>query len=414
MKAYVESYGCAHNESDARIIRGSIISQGCDLVTTPDNADVIFLNTCGVKLATERRMLHRLKALLSMGKRVIVCGCLPKINEAQLRQAGAVEMLDTDSLGRIPDVLAGKEVPFSQSREDKHSLPCEHGTIAPIQISEGCLGSCAFCGTRNARGSLHSYALNDIVRSCGSAISHGARELWLTSEDTAVYGFDIGASLPELINAVAGLSGDFKVRVGMMNPGAARAILPQLLEAFASDKVYKFAHVPVQSGSPAVLRAMRRQHTVGDFELVAKAFRGRFPDCVISTDVIVGFPGESDADFRDSLSLMERVRPDVTNVSKFYPRPNTAAALMGKVPSQTTKARSVECAALGRKLSLEQNGRFVGKEFDTVALRRAKSGGVVGRAPNYKKTVFEGELGKEYSVRVVEGLALCLKAVAKH
>ncbi len=415
MKAYVESYGCAHNESDARIIKGTLLQEGCELVTTPEGADIIFLNSCGVKHATERKILDRIKALLAMNKRVIVCGCLPKINMEQLLVAGAKEFLDTDSLSKIPSVLRGERVPFAQSREDKHSLPCEYGPIAPIQISEGCLGNCAFCGTRNARGRLHSYLLEDIVRSCRSAIGLGARELWLTSEDTAIYGLDSGSSLPDLINAVTSLDGGFRVRIGMMNPGAAKAILPQLLDAYASDKVYKFIHIPVQSGSDGVLGAMRRQHSAADFSLVAKAFRGRYPDCVVSTDIIVGFPGESDEDFQETLALLERVRPDVTNTSKFCPRPNTAAALMDKLPSQTTKARSVECSALGRKLSLERNRLFEGREFSTIALKRAKSGGVIGRAPNYKQLIFEGELGKEYSVRVVEALLFCLKSEAtKH
>jgi MiaB/RimO family radical SAM methylthiotransferase len=232
----------------------------------------------------------------------------------------------------------------------------------------------------------------------------------LASEDTGVYGADIHSSLPELINAVTALGGDFHVRVGMMNPNAAKRLLPQLLDAFDSDKVYKFAHVPVQSGSDAVLRAMNRQHSVKDFEQVAAAFRGRFPDCVISTDIIVGFPGETEADFKRTLALLKRVKPDVTNTSRFCPRPETAAAKMRQTITQVKKARSIECSALAKRISRERNGLFVGREYHTVALERARKGGVIGRAPNYKQLVFEGELGGEYDVRVVAGLPFCLKA----
>lgn len=402
MRAYIESYGCGHNESDARIIRALLEQEGVKIIKSPRSADFILINTCGVKPTTEKRMLSRIRALAKCPGVLVVCGCLPKINEKAIRKAvPKAVLIDTDSLGKIPELLRRPRDFLSGKRSNKLRLPQKHGLVAVIQIGEGCTGSCAFCGTKNARGALHSYPLGDIVAVCARSVRNGAREIRLTSEDTGCYGLDIGSSLPELITAVAAIPGEFMVRVGMMNPDHALRLLPRLLEAYGSEKVYKFAHLPVQSGSDTVLKAMRRPYTTAQFERVVAAFRSRFPSITIVTDIIVGFPTENEGDFRKTLALLERVRPDIVHVSRFGPRPGTEAAKMRSLTSQALKRRSLEAAKLAKILTLEANRRFAGGEYDTFALERGRKGNVIGRTPNYKQLAFVGSLGKRYRVLAV-------------
>ncbi|MCK4328086.1 MAG: tRNA (N(6)-L-threonylcarbamoyladenosine(37)-C(2))-methylthiotransferase [Candidatus Diapherotrites archaeon] len=412
MKAYIESYGCAHNESDARIIRAILKEQGLGVAGTPDNADYIFINTCGVLHTTEQRMLSRIQKLAKHKAVLVVCGCLPKINEKAIRKAAPnAVLLDTNSLGRIPELLKNPKDFFSDERENKLSLPCPtHGITAVIGIGEGCAGNCHYCATKHARGSVHSYAVKDVVSAVGSAVANGAREAYLTSEDTGCYGIDVGSSLPELLNEITRIPGDFKIRVGMMTPNHAKKLLPELIAAYQTNKLYNFIHLPIQSGSDKVLREMNRQYTVAEFEGIVSQLRKGIPGACISTDVIVGFPTETGDDFEETLALLRRVRPDITNVSKFGIRPNTAAAKMKQLPTEKTKARSVKASKLTREISLGCNQNYIGKEYKALALTEGSKGGVIGRAPNYKQLVFEGVVGKEYTVRVTAAFTNYLKA----
>jgi MiaB/RimO family radical SAM methylthiotransferase len=173
---------------------------------------------------------------------------------------------------------------------------------------------------------LKSYRIGDIVRQIETEINDGCKEIWLTSTDNGCYGFDINTDLPSLIDTVVEIPQDFKVRVGMMNPMYMARIRENLIKSFDNDKVYKFLHIPVQSGSNAVLNDMKRGHTMETFRDVVKKARDRFPEFTISTDVIVGFPSETQEDFEKTVNLLKETRPDVVNLSKYSARPGTEAA----------------------------------------------------------------------------------------
>ena len=410
--AYLESYGCTHNESDARIMRAILESEGVSLLLSPEGAGFIFINTCGVLHTTELRMLSRIRELAKLPGTLVVTGCLPKINEKAVRKAApGAFLLDTNSLDKIPQLLKHPQDFFSPARINKLLLPQpKQGLTTIIQIGEGCLGSCSYCAVRFSRGTLHSYPPKDILLASELAVKNGAREIYLTSEDTGCYGMDIGYSLPQLVSDIAAIAGDFKIRIGMMNPNHALRLLPGLIGAYKSEKVYKFAHIPVQSGSDKVLRDMRRQYAARDFEHVVSALRREIPGIEIATDIIVGFPTETEEDFNSTLGLLEMVRPDITNISRFAVRPNTDAAKMKQLPTQEIKRRSVASSKLARRLSLEANEPEIGKDYTTFALARGRKGGVIGRTPNYKQLAFEGEVGKEYRVRVVSAHSNYLQA----
>jgi MiaB-like tRNA modifying enzyme len=277
--------------------------------------------------------------------------------------------------------------------------------IGIIPISYGCLGSCAYCCVVFARGRLRSYTIGEIFERVKTDLATGVREFWLTSQDTACYGMDIGTNLPDLIKAVCNVEGDFKVRVGMMTPNMALKILKNLVKAFENEKVFKFLHLPVQSGDDQILKRMRRFYTVADFKRIMNAFREALPRITIATDVICGFPGETREAFEETLQLIEDVKPDIVNISKFFGRPGTPAAEMeNAVPFSELKERSAILSRLASRIAFERNREWVGWKGEVFVDEIGKvPGSWVGRNFAYKPIVIKSEknlLGKVVNVEI--------------
>ena len=207
---------------------------------------------------------------------------------------------------------------------------------------------------------MKSYRIGDIVRQVQTEISDGCNEVWLTSTDNGCYGLDIGADLPELIRAVSEIDQKFFIRVGMMNPMYMPKIRDGLLKSFESNKVFKFLHVPVQSGSNKVLNDMKRGHTEKTFRDITNEFRKKFERFTISTDVIVGFPTETEEDFEDTLNLLENTKPDIVNLSKYSQRPGTSAAEMKQIDVTEVKRRSKITYELINRISEKNNKNWIG------------------------------------------------------
>jgi MiaB/RimO family radical SAM methylthiotransferase len=242
------------------------------------------------------------------------------------------------------------------------------------------------------------------VDEVGQALKQGCREIWLTAEDTASYRWQ-GVRLPSLLDSLSGIDGRFFIRVGMMTPNQALPILDELIEAYGSEKVFKFLHVPVQSGDDNVLRRMRRRYTVDDFQRIVTEFREAFSSLSLSTDIICGFPGETEEQFKESLGLIEEIEPDVLNISRFWPRPGTdAAEMQGLLHGRETKMRSRRLTQLWRKISLERGQRWIGWEGKVLIDEHGRNGTVIGRNYAYRPVVLETEArpGDFVNVRITE------------
>jgi MiaB/RimO family radical SAM methylthiotransferase len=262
---------------------------------------------------------------------------------------------------------------------------------------------------------LRSYSIKEITDRVQSDFVAGAKEFWITSQDTACYGRDLHINLAELLQKVADLSGDFKVRVGMMTPNLVTDMQKELIVSFKNDKIFKFLHLPVQSGDNDTLKRMRRFYTSEQFKRIVEAFRTEFPDLALATDIIVGFPGETNNAFENTIKLLEEVKPDVVNVSKFFSRPKTAAAQIqdGLVDRDEIKRRSAVTAELAKQVSFERNRRWVGWEGEVLVDEKGKvEGSWVGRNFAYKPVAVKSKdnlLGKTVKVKVVEALTTYLK-----
>lgn len=394
-KVYFEFYGCAANRFDLEIILGILAAAGYDFVAEPGSADIILVHTCGVKKATEDKILHRLKLLSSLKKPTVVSGCLPKIDlGAVVRASPNAAFLDPNSIHKILTAIeslvdGGPKVFFSSRPPLKPSLPRFrlNRLIGVVQVAEGCLGNCSYCCTKFARGKLVSYPPEHILRNVKEALEGGALEIWLTGQDLGAYGRDIGTNLIDLVERIVALPYDFKVRLGMMNPSFALEAVDGLKRVYSSEKVYKFAHLPVQSGSNLMLKEMNRPYTVEDFKWVVDELRGEVDGISIATDVIVGYPTETDEEFKATLNLLKEVKPDITNISKYAHRPRTKASLLPQLPSTLVAERSRILSKLSSRIALERNMRLVGRRETVLITEKSSAGSYVGRMPNYKKVL---------------------------
>lgn len=399
---YIETFGCATNKSDSEIVIGLLESMGLRLIGDPSVADFIIVNTCVVKEATERKVLRRIAELSRIGGSLIVGGCLPPLCMEKMKAVAPnfAAALCPRSIDKIVDaveeVRGGKTnlTFFSDKTPEKPRLP--RRTLSKVsgivQIAEGCIGSCTYCCVRFARGPLHSYAKDDLISEARSILEDGCRELWITAQDTAAYGLDGESSLPELLNDLCALPYRFMIRVGMMNPKNVLPIVDDLIKAYKNGKIYKFLHLPVQSGDDDILSAMGRGYTIQDFVGIVKRFRRPFPRMTLATDVIAGFPGETESQFRHSMDVITRVKPDIVNVSRFGPRPRATATFYSRqLHGRETKQRSRKMTRLTRKIGLDVNLGWVGWRGKALVAEVGDKGGFVARNYAYKPIVVKGK-----------------------
>jgi len=424
MRVFVKSFGCSTNLADGEVLAGCLAEAGYELADSVSTADVVIYNTCAVKGPTENRAVDALKRVPA-SKKLIVAGCLPMINferlSSEVRFEGAVGPAAADHIVDIVKrVLNGeKVVALEESGIAKPNLNLprlrSNPVVSIVPVNYGCLGSCAYCCVVFARGRLRSSTIQEVVDRVKKDLGAGVREFWITSQDVACYGREQGTNLAALLNALSDVKGDFRVRVGMMTPNLSMDMLEELVQAFRDERVFKFVHLPVQSGDDETLKRMRRNYCVDDFLGVVKAFRTCFPKITLATDIICGFPGESEEAFNRSVRLIESVKPDIVNVSKFFARPRTAAAEMKEfsVPFPEIKRRSKVMAELARRVCYEKNQCWVGWQGEILVDEAGKrAGSWVGRNFAYKPVAVESTrslFGESLRVNIVEAFSTYLR-----
>jgi threonylcarbamoyladenosine tRNA methylthiotransferase CDKAL1 len=410
VRVYVESYGCAQNQGEGRTLTRELAAAGHAIAEDPANADVGVLVTCGVIGPTEMRMVRRWEELSRRVPRMVVTGCLVPLRTDLLRGPGLdrttfVPIREQSRLSSLLGEWSSHEpVPAHSAREMAPPVPPALSVAEEVVIAQGCTSHCTYCYSRLARGRLTSVPLPEVLARVTDALARGAKEIRLTSLDTSCWGEDLGGGvrLPELVGAVAQLPGDFQFRVGMMSPQSLRPVGDRLLDAFEGAKPFHFLHLPVQSGSDGILREMRRGYTVDEFRHWVCRARGRFPELMLATDVIVGFPGESEEDFRATMDLIEEVEPEIVNVTRFSARPMTPAARLPRLAPRVAKRRSRELTTLRMRVARRRFERWIGRPGLARIVEWGAEGSSVGRLPNYLPVVLAGRhpLGTVVPVRV--------------
>jgi len=334
-KLFIKTYGCQANINDSEIILRQFEKKGYEIADNENKADIIFINSCTVKNKTQSKILHYINKYYGK-KKIIIGGCLVKTNNLK-KQFPLVEIADTIKLKRLGVELV---------RKDKN--------IAIIQISKGCLNECTYCATRIAKGRLESYPISKIKKELERAVNEECKIIYLTSQDNGCYGFDIKTNLAKLLKELVKVEGNYKVRIGMANPWHIAKFFDSLIEVFKSDKIIKFLHIPIQSGSDKILKNMKRAGKVEDFKKIVNKFRRKFPrrkfsDSTIATDIIIGYPSETEEEFEKTIELIKEIKPEVLNISVFSSRGGTEASRLKQLPSEVIKKRSKRLSEIYRK-----------------------------------------------------------------
>ncbi|KAL7293888.1 hypothetical protein TKK_0012620 [Trichogramma kaykai] len=351
---YLRTWGCTHNNSDSEYMAGQLAEYGYNLTTDKEIADLWILNSCTVKSPAEDHFRNEIEAGRKLGKHVVVAGCVPQgapktgflkglsvIGVQQIDRV--VEVVEETLKGNTVKFLSKKKVAGKKSGGASLLLPKvrKNPLIEIIAVNTGCLNQCTYCKTKHARGELGSYPPEEIIERAIQAFEEGVKELWLTSEDTGTYGKDIGTSLPELLwKLIEVIPDGCRMRVGMTNPPYILEHIEEMSKILQHPKVYSFLHLPVQSGSNVVLNDMKREYRREDFEHIVDFLREKIPRITIATDIICGFPTETDEDFEDTMSLCRKYKFANLFINQFFPRPGTPAAAMTQIPAKIIKQRT--------------------------------------------------------------------------
>lgn len=409
-KIYFKTYGCAVNQSDSELMAGLLKKAEFEITKDIEDADVVIINTCTVKGPSETRFFKFLKETGEKypNKKIIIAGCIAQTDPEKLSGYSLIGTSQIINIVEIVEETINDNVVELLAKDNLQRLRMpkirRNPVIEIIPICEGCLGEpCAYCKVKSARGELRSYPKEDIVSEARRAIIKGIPEIWLTAQDTGCYGKDISSSLPLLLKDIINIPGDFKIRLGMLNPNHAIGFVDELIEVFKSDKIFKFLHLPVQSGNNDILKKMRRKYTVEQFKEIITKFKQAIPEITVATDIIVGFPGEDEKQFQDSLDLIKEIKPVILNISKFWARPKTEAADMkDQVSGDVIKKRSTLLTDIFYNIARMENERWLDWQGDVLIDDKGKDNSYIGRNFAYKPVILTGEhkLGDTVNIRI--------------
>jgi MiaB-like tRNA modifying enzyme len=421
-KVIIETYGCTLNQADSRIMGNLLKKNGYEIEYGRylKDADYIIINTCTVKTPTENKILYRLSKLRNLGKKLIVAGCLVSADKEKVAKlVPEASIVTTSNVQDIVDVIEsikmGRNVIDDKyKRSEKLAYGIDNDSIiAKIPISEGCLSNCTFCETKFARGPLNSFSEELILKAVENALLNGAKEIELTSQDVGAYGLDRKTNIAELLQKVSDLDGEFMIRVGMLNPEHLHRYFDSLIEAYKSEKVYKFFHLPVQSGSDKVLKDMGRRYTVDEFKSYVNEIRKKL-SATIATDIIVGYPTESEEDFEKSIELLGEIKPEVVNISKFGARPHAPASKLKQLDDKEIKKRSIRLSRFVRDFQFKEREKHIG-ERRKVLITEKNEKSFSGRDERYNQIAVFGnvKLGDFVEVELTGNSSACLIGEAK-
>ena len=379
-KAYVETYGCQQNEADSEKIRGMLVQCGYAIVQEAEGADVVVMNTCAIREHAEQRVFGNLGALVHTkrrhpGQKIFLCGCMAGESIVSERIKKSYHHVDgvfsTHHLWQFPEIL--HNVLFKRKRQ--FYVADEAGSIAEgipqvrvnklkawVSIMYGCNNFCTYCIVPYVRGRERSRKPADILNECKELIASGIKEITLLGQNVNSYGKDLscGVDFSDLLAMIAELPGDFLIRFMTSHPRDAGRKLFDTMAKY--DKIAKQLHLPFQSGSSRVLKAMNRHYDREKYLAAVEYAKSVMPELVLTSDVIVGFPGETEEEFEETISLIEAVRYDALFTFIFSPRHGTPAASMEDLtPKEEKNRRFDKLCAVQNRISEEIHAAYVGK-----------------------------------------------------
>ena len=409
-KIYLDVYGCSNNISEAEVMLGLLQNAGFKIVKHAKNSNLVIISLCSVK--GDSKPLKIVRDYLLLNKKIIVAGCLNKDLIKEIKELNSnISFVSTHNIKNI--VKAVKSAINDEPQEFlyysnpiKINLPKvrKNKLISIIPISQGCLNECTYCSVRLIKGKLKSYSKEKIIHEVKTSLNQNCKEVWITSQDTANYQTETNqkSQLVNLLQKIIKTKGDFKIRIGMMNPQYILPILDELIELYKNDKIYKFLHIPVQSGSDKILKLMKRNYSKEDYIKIISKFKQEIPEITISTDIIVGFPQETEEDFNQSITLIKETKPNILNLSRFIPRKGTLAATYKQIPSWQIKERSKKLNKIFTEQALENNKDWLGWFGEILINELGKNNTFIGRNYAYKPIIIANKvkLGSKAKVKI--------------
>ncbi|MCL5423980.1 MAG: tRNA (N(6)-L-threonylcarbamoyladenosine(37)-C(2))-methylthiotransferase [Candidatus Marsarchaeota archaeon] len=370
-----------------------LLDGGASFVDKYDSADVVVLNTCTVKKITEQKILYLIDRLNSKGKKVVVTGCMAGANSNKIKKhMSSASIIAPHNIHKISEVVSNAYLGNRMELLDGNNLeklsffkPTRQH-IAHVPVSEGCLSSCSFCETKFARGPLKSYDEKLIIRAIKDSVDKGAKEIQLTSQDMGAYGLDKNTNIAILMEKISNIDGDFKVRVGMLNPDHLHKYFDELIEQLKSDRFYKFIHLPIQSGSNKIILDMGRRCSTEQFILYAKELHSKINDITIATDIIVGYPTEGEFEFNETIKFIGELKPELTNISRFGRREHARASKLKEHSPIVINKRSSDLYRIVREIQREKNNSYIGRQIECV-ITEFGSNSINGRDKSYKQVI---------------------------
>ena len=429
-KFFVQTFGCQQNEADSERLAGLCCAMGYEKATCPEDAELILVNTCAVREHAEKKALSiigQYKHIKDKNPAVVigVGGCMvtqkSRADKLKMSYPYVSFTFDTAAIHTVPSLvlnaLRGGSRKFILSDEWKinEGVPIhrESKHMAWLSIMYGCNNFCSYCIVPYTRGRERSRSADSIIEEAKMLIADGARDITLLGQNVNSYNGGDGVDIAELMHRICALPGDFRLRFMTSHPKDAS---DRLIEAMATEeKIVRHFHLPVQSGSDRILKLMNRKYdTAAYLEKITK-LREAVPDVSITSDIIVGFPGETEEDFEGTLDILSKVRYDMIFSFIYSPRSGTPAASMeDQIPHEVSTARFERMLALQNKISDERNERFLGRTLRVLVedTSKSNSGMLTGRGDAVRPIHFAGDrsmIGEFKNVKITRATTFCLE-----
>ncbi len=407
--AYVETYGCQQNEADSEKLRGYLVQCGYTIQASAEGADVVVMNTCAIREHAEHRVFGNLGALVHTkrrhpGQKIFLCGCMAGESVVWERIRKSYPFVDgvfsTHHLWQFPEILwkvlsLGKRQFFVEDEPGAiaEGIPQvrDDRLKAWVSVMYGCNNFCTYCIVPYVRGRERSRQVEDILAECTSLIQGGCKEITLLGQNVNSYGKDLEEQVDfaDLLEKICQIQGDFLIRFMTSHP---RDAGKKLFDTMARNpKIAKQLHLPFQSGSSRVLKSMNRHYDREKYLAAVAYAKSVMPDLVLTSDVIVGFPGETEEDFLQTLSLIEQVRYDALFTFIFSPRHGTpAAAMEDPTPKEEKNRRFDRLCALQNQISEQIHRGYVGKTLRCL-VDGQEDGGLTARTEGGRLVRFPGD-----------------------
>jgi len=423
-KYYIETYGCQMNEADSELIAGILEGFSCRSVNKPEEADVILVNTCTVRENAERRAISRLDQFKSLKKKnpdliLGLLGCVAQRDRGKIiSEKPFVDLiLGPDSYQHLPEIFNGCKYPLVNVKLSKTEVyegitPFRRTKVnAWISIMRGCDKFCSYCIVPYTRGRERSRSIESIANEAKKAVGDGYKEVTLLGQNVNSYRYE-NYKFPDLLEAVSNVKEVQRIRFTSPHPND---IDDRMLEVIRDHQnICKHIHLPLQAGSSRILNLMNRGYDQGKYLSVVKKIRTYLSDVAISTDIIVGFPGETEEDFLETLNVMDKVVFDSAFMFKYSPRPGTKASLMEDDVSEEEKAdRLTRVIEKQREHTLIRNSALVGSVQEVLVedLSKKDPNEKMGRTGTNKVVIIkkgDAEIGDLVKVKIEKAVGVSL------